>query len=91
MRTTITLDPDVEHAVREACHKRRTTFKRVVNDALRASLQSDKAEEPELLPPDAMGLAPGVDPRRLSELGDELEAEAHLAAQRGARSTSLRG
>jgi hypothetical protein len=28
-----------------------------------------------------MGLAPGVDPRRLSEFSDDLEAEAYLAAE----------
>jgi hypothetical protein len=28
-----------------------------------------------------MGLAPGVDPRRLSDLADDLEAETYLAAE----------
>lgn len=80
MRTTVTLDPDVEHYIREACHKRKKSFKRVLNDALRESLQP-KTSTPKLLPPRPMGLAPGVDPRRLSDLADDLEAESFLAAE----------
>lgn len=76
------MDPDVEHSVREACHRRQATFKQVVNEALRTSLRPGKADEPELLPPQAMGRAPGVDPRGLSELADELEVEAYLAAEK---------
>lgn len=85
MRTTVTLDPDVEQYVRDACHKRKVSFKRVLNDALRASLKPSDVKEPVLLKPQSMGLAPGVDPRRLSELADELELEGHLAAEEQAR------
>jgi len=60
--------------------KRKKSFKRVLNDALRESLQP-KTSTPELLAPRPMGLAPGVDPRRLSDLADDLEAEAFLAAE----------
>lgn len=75
------MDQDVEHYIREACHKRKKSFKRVLNDALRESLQP-KTSMPELLAPRSMGLvAPGVDPRRLSDLADDLEAEAFLAAE----------
>jgi len=80
MRTTVTLEPDVEHYIREACHRRKKSFKRVINDALRESLQP-KTSKPELLAPRSMGLAPGVDPRRLSDLADDLEAEACLTTQ----------
>lgn len=85
MRTTLTLDPDVEQYIRETCHKRKLSFKRVVNEALREALKPVGCEEPELLNPRSMGLAPGVDPRRFSELADELEVEAHLAAEERAR------
>lgn len=80
MRTTVTLEPDVERYIREACHKRKKSFKQVLNDALRESLQP-KASMPELLPPRSMGLAAGVDPRRLSDLADDLETEAYLASE----------
>ena len=81
MRTTLTLEPDVEAYIREACHKRKASFKRVVNDALRESLKPDKGPDPEILAPRSMGLARGVDPRRLSELADEMEADALVAAE----------
>lgn len=80
MRTTVTLDPDVERYIREACHKRHKSFKRVLNDALRQSLKPTDPKKA-LLPPRSMGLATGVDPRRLSDLADELEADAYLAAE----------
>lgn len=70
----------MERYLREACHKRKKSFKRVLNDALRESLHP-KTSRPELLPPCSMGLAPGVDPRRLSDVADDLEAEAFLAAE----------
>tara|TARA_B110000093_G_scaffold689_2_gene625 strand:+ start:654 stop:926 length:273 start_codon:yes stop_codon:yes gene_type:complete len=83
MRTTVTLDADVEQYIRTACQKRRKSFKRVLNDALRESLKpADKKRE--LLPPRAMGLTVGVDPRRLSDFADELEADAFLAAENAA-------
>lgn len=53
----------------------------MLNDALRESLSPKHKAKPELLAPRSMGLEPGVDPRRLSELADELEVEAHLAAE----------
>ena len=80
MRTTVTLDADVEQYIRDACQKRRKSFKRVLNDALRESLKP-KDTSIDLLTPRAMGLAPGIDARKLANLADELEAEAYLAAE----------
>jgi hypothetical protein len=81
MRTTVTLDPDVEQFIREACYKRKVSFKRVLNDALRESLSPKSSAKPELMAPRSLGLAPGVDSGRLSELADELEVEGYLAAE----------
>lgn len=39
MRTTITLDPDVERLLKEAMHDDEASFKQVVNDAIRRGLQ----------------------------------------------------
>ncbi|MGB0343820.1 MAG: antitoxin [Coraliomargarita sp.] len=86
MRTTLTLEPDVEQYIREACLKRRKSFKQVVNDALRESLKPPALGK-ELLPPRAMGLAPGIDPRRLAELAEEMEAGAYLAVEERRRSS----
>jgi len=38
MRTTVTLDPDVEHALRTAVRERGTSFKQALNEAVRAGL-----------------------------------------------------
>jgi hypothetical protein len=81
MRTTVTLDADVAEYIREACHKRKQSFKAVLNEALRASLKPAGTRLPKLLKPQSLGLAAGVDSRRLSELADDLEAEATLAAE----------
>lgn len=80
MRTTVTLDPDVEQYIRETCQKRRKSFKRVLNDALRESLKPE-GSKPTLLEPRSMGLTTSIDPRRLSDFADELEADAFLAAE----------
>lgn len=61
------MEPDVEHYIREACHKKKNSFKRVVNDALRESLQP-KTSKLALLAPRPMVLVAGVDSRRLSQL-----------------------
>ena len=39
MRTTITLDPDVEQLLRDAMRERDASFKDAVNDAIRAGLK----------------------------------------------------
>lgn len=38
MRTTVTLDPDVEVLLKQAMRERRLPFKQALNDALRAGL-----------------------------------------------------
>lgn len=78
MRTTLTLDPDV--AERLAGEVRRTgkSLKAAVNDALRLGLGL-AGKRPRgarfVVQPHAFGLRPGVDPDRLNQLVDELEAQ----------------
>ena len=38
MRTTVTLDTDVERMLRESMHRSRTSFKQALNTAIRAGL-----------------------------------------------------
>lgn len=45
MRTTITLDPDVEALVRKAMRERGLSFKQAVNEAIRAGL-APRSEQP---------------------------------------------
>ncbi len=46
MRTTITLDPDVEQMLKNVLRERDVTFKEAVNDALRAGLKGATGKRP---------------------------------------------
>jgi hypothetical protein len=84
MRTTLTLDPDVVKLLKEEQHQTRRSFKEVVNQALRRGLSQDA--KPTRRPPRFKvrarhcGFRPGVDPDRLNQLVDQLEA-ADFAAE----------
>jgi hypothetical protein len=41
MRTTVTLDPDVERLIRDAMREQDISFKKVLNDAARRGLSCD--------------------------------------------------
>ena len=78
MRTTLTLDDDLAESLREQARLLGKPFKQVVNDALRRGI-SPAAEDhhpPYRISPHRSGLAPGVDPLKLNQLNDALEAEA---------------
>ena len=82
MRTTLTLDPDVERLLREEVHRRRRPFKEVVNDAIRRGLSPGRAAEPTRryrVRPHKTALAPGVDAGGFNRLVDELEDDAVTA------------
>jgi hypothetical protein len=81
MRTTVTLDPDVERLLREAMHARRLSFKDALNQAIRNGLTGVKsAREPRFKTrARALGLRAGIDPARLNQRDGDLEAEALLA------------
>lgn len=85
MRTTVTLDEDLAARLKELAHRRRAPFKDVINDVIRRGLAA--ADEPGTVQPfrvvpHAGGFLPGVDPGRLNQLLDELDAAEFLAAQR---------
>ena len=76
MRTTLALDDDLAAALKEQARRADQPFKQVVNDTLRRGLSPVLAEaEPdyEVRPHDS-GFRPGVDPLRLNQLNDSLEA-----------------
>ena len=81
MRTTVTLDADVEQRLREAMRRQGKGFKETLNDALRRGLgphdaeSQGKAFEVEARP---LRLRTGLDPARLRELDDDLEIEEFL-------------
>jgi len=78
MRTTLTLDDDVAVKLRELAHRRRLPFKEVVNSVLRRGLaaQDRRAESsrPFRVEVFRSSFRPGVDPLKLNQLSDELEA-----------------
>ena len=82
VRTTVTLDDDVERLLREAMHRSRTGFKETLNAAIRAGLSRRTVgtkRPPFVVQARPMGLRPGLDPVHLNKLADEFEVEAFLA------------
>jgi hypothetical protein len=86
MRTTVTLDQDVERLLRAAMHRSRSTFKQTLNAAIRAGLSGSSGPakmEPFVVEARPMGLRAGIDPAGLNKLVDELEVEAFLDKAKG--------
>ena len=46
MRTTVTLEPDVQKLLKDAAHRKGLPFKQVINDAVRAGLGQSAARAP---------------------------------------------
>ena len=77
MRTTITLDPDVEELIRRRMHERRATFKDVVNEGLRAALRAKAVASARETPSFDLG-TPRVDLDRALALAGALEDEERV-------------
>ena len=78
MRTTLTLEDDLAAALKERAQRMDQPFKQVVNDTLRRGLSPALAEERSdyRVRSHRSGFRPGVDPMRLNQLNDALEAAA---------------
>lgn len=78
MRTTLTLDDDVATKLRDLAHRRKVSFREVVNSVLRRGLVAQesrsKSGRPFQVDTFQSAFRPGVDPLRLNQLSDELEA-----------------
>ena len=76
MRTTLTLDDDLAEALKAQARRTDQPFKKVVNDTLRQGLSPALPEAgPDYrVRPHESGFRPGVDPMRLNQLNDSLEA-----------------
>ncbi len=85
MRTTLTIDDDLADSLKEQARLHRVPFKQVVNDALRRGMSPAMRETRETyrIVPNHSGLAPGVDPMKLNQLNDQLEAEDFAGTRRG--------
>jgi hypothetical protein len=84
MRTTLTLEPDVENLIREAVYRSGKTFKQAVNDAIRTALSAAPATTqqnktaPFKLQTYKLG-TPLVDLTKALSLAYELEDQAIIA------------
>jgi hypothetical protein len=79
MRTTLTLEPDVAQKLKRKISEKKITLKEAVNQALRAGLASEKPATVRFkVTPFRIRLRPGIDPDKMNQLVDELEAEQHL-------------
>lgn len=85
MRTTVTLDRDLERILRQNALRTHQPFKKVLNDTLRVGIEqsmASKPPEPFVLKARPMGLRAGHDPAGFNRLADDLEAEAFLETTR---------
>jgi len=86
MRTTVTLEPNVAERLKDYARRNRLSFKEALNTILRRGLgsQDSAAEElpPFIVKPAPTGFAPGVDPRRLNQLVDELDVDEFIRETR---------
>lgn len=81
MRTTVTLDTDVEQLLRDSMQRNRQSFKVALNEAVRKALslqQQTTNERPYKFQPRAMRMRTGIDPLRLNQLEDDLEVDRFL-------------
>lgn len=86
MRTTLTLDEDVASRLKQLMRKHKLTLKAAVNHALRRGLSAEAHQPPpapfEVRPHACGAFLPGVDPWKLGQLADELEAGAAFTPRR---------
>ena len=84
MRTTVTLDPDTEQAIRARMAREGVSFKQALNETIRDGLRQSGGEEPFVTPAFHMGV-PRVDLDRALAVSAALEdAEITGKLSRGA-------
>lgn len=82
MRTTLTIDDDLFHLVRQEAARTQRQFKDVLNQRLRMGFSGNKRKMGKgrkfrVDPFPAGGFAPGVDEEKLNQLFDTLEIEEY--------------
>jgi hypothetical protein len=76
MRTTLTLDRDLDHALRQEARRSGRPLKRVVNETLRAGLAARRApagRRYRLKPVSLGGVSPGADLDKALRMAEALE------------------
>lgn len=86
MRTTLTLDDDLAAALKRLAARRRVSFKQTVNEVIRRGLSTQEVRQDParrfVVHTFDSPFRAGVDPVRLNQLSDELEAQ-RAAAPKG--------
>ncbi len=85
VKTTVTLDRDVERILRETAVRTHKPFEKVLNETLRAGIEQVAGigqAAPFVLRSRPMGLRVGYDPSGFNQLADDLEAESFLETTR---------
>ena len=79
MRTTLTLEPDVERKLKRVMSARKISLKQAVNEGLRHGLlEAAPVRKKFVVEPHSFGFRPGIDFDRMNQLADELETEEIL-------------
>lgn len=77
MRTTVTLDQDVQNLLKDAAHRTGKPFKVTLNDAIRAGLRPQRAAQPAAPSWPTYDMGPLlVDLTKALALADELDDQA---------------
>ena len=82
MRTTLTIDDDIADYLKERARLLNKSFKQVVNDTLRRGMSpfcDEMAPSAFRVVPSSSGLTTNVDPLKLNQFNDELEAEDNVS------------
>ena len=80
MRTTLTLDEDVAHKLRESARRSGRSFKEVVNEALRIGLHQQRPTRSShkfVVQPRDLGLRGGLSLDNIGDLLEEIEGPSH--------------
>lgn len=80
VRTTLTIDPEIAERLKQELALGKRPFKAIVNAALRKGLGLEPLNEPKpyKVQPHSSAFLPGIDPGKLNQLVDELEAGEFL-------------
>jgi hypothetical protein len=85
MRTTVTLDPDVESMLRKEMRRRGAPFKQVLNNAIRTGLRNMKRRDDPFEPLTFDMGKPRVDLTKAASLAAELEDHELIGRYRRSR------
>jgi hypothetical protein len=76
MRTTVTLDPDVDAKLREVARERGVSFKVALNEAVRSGTRPEvPGQRSFCMPTRSLGVRPGVNLDKAVQLAGEWEDE----------------